>query len=240
MKIFLVKAKYKVRKRGKELSNLKKLLKKYDKNQVFIFYTIQYAGYIDMIKREINKSKVKLVGIKQLVGCNCIALKPYDFCICICDGKFHALSIIKTQLDNVFRKLKNFDILEHVKPVYVYSPIVDKFSLINKEEIKKLIRDLKARWFNFNKANNYGIIVSVKPGQENFDLAIMIKERIKKHYKKNCYLFLSNEVDINQFSNFNIDFWIITACPQFSIEGNKNLCNISEFYIFDELLKNGK
>ncbi|MEM1577520.1 MAG: diphthamide synthesis protein [Candidatus Pacearchaeota archaeon] len=229
MKNFFVKIKYKYKPSRKILNLLIDEIKKINCKNLAIFYSIQY----ELIAREIFKflkNKFKILAFKQVVGCN-IKLFDVDAYICVSDGYFHGLSIIKKQINNLFFKYKSFDIAYYIKPVFI---INKEFKKIDETEINKQINDLKARWLNFNRAKNYGIIVSVKPGQENFDLALKIKEEIERTNKK-AFLFLCNDIRLNEFDNFDIDFFIITACPQFSIERNKKLCNIEEFFIFKKL-----
>lgn len=230
MKIFLVKIKYKKNKISNKILNLlKKELEKIKAKNLAIYYSIQYeliAKHVfNFLKNEFN-----IIAFKQIVGCK-INLYNVDSYICVSDGYFHGLSIVKKQIDSLFSKYKSFDILEDIIPVFVVNKNIKK---IEKDEVKKQINDLKARWLNFNIAKNYGIIVSVKPGQEAFDLALKIKKEIEKNGKK-AFLFLANEINLEEFNNFDIDFFIITACPQFSIEGNKKLCNIEEYFIFNKI-----
>jgi len=65
--------------------------------------------------------------------------------------------------------------------------------------------------------NKIGIIVSLKPGQNNFYLAHKLKEKLEKLNKK-VYLFLFDNVENLEDFNF-IELWINTACPR--IEGKR-------------------
>ena len=44
---------------------------------------------------------------------------------------------------------------------------------------------------------------------------------------KQAYIFISNNIDINQFENFSINSWVNTACSGLVID-NTSVINISE------------
>lgn len=229
MKLFFIKIKYKNKISKKFFNLLKEELEKINVKKLVIFYSIQYELLAKSLYNFL-KNRFNIIAFKQIVGCNIPLYNTHAY-ICVSDGQFHGLSIIKKQINDLFLKYKNFDIIKEIKPVFIVNKNIIK---IEEKEIKKQIDDLKVRWFNFNKAKKYGIIVSIKPGQEAFDKALLIKKQIEKDRKK-AFLFLANEIKLEEFYNFDIDFFIITACPQFSIEGNKKLCNIEEFFIFKKL-----
>jgi 2-(3-amino-3-carboxypropyl)histidine synthase len=216
--------------KGKKI-NLEKVIA-YFKNRkiekVCLFYPLQYKNICD----EIGKSLQKYFYVvkKQITGCN-IELENVDAYVYVGDGLFHPLSIIKEQIDNFIMKNKSFEI--ELKPVFILNK---SLRLIEKSEIENQINCIKARWLNFNKARKIGVLVSVKPGQQNLKQALEIKNRLRE-IKKEAFLFLCNEINQNEFMNFDIDFWINTACPQLSVENHKNMCNAKEFFIFYKLLK---
>jgi len=78
-------------------------------------------------------------------------------------------------------------------------------------DIEAMKMKLKTSLIKFLNAENMGIIVSVKPGQFNLNLAIKLKEKLLKK-KKNAFIFISNNINTAEFENFNIDSWVNTAC----------------------------
>jgi len=74
----------------------------------------------------------------------------------------------------------------------------------------------------FYSADNIGILVSTKPGQNNLKEAIELKKKLKK----NCYIFVSDMINEAELENFPfIQAWVNTACPR--IEG-KNIVNAED------------
>ena len=64
----------------------------------------------------------------------------------------------------------------------------------------------------FLEATEIGILVSLKPGQNNFKKAIELKTQLKD---KNCFIFVFDTLDFNQVENFPfIQCWINTACSR--------------------------
>jgi 2-(3-amino-3-carboxypropyl)histidine synthase len=105
--------------------------------------------------------------------------------------------------------------------------------LENKKIIKisaKKIQELKAKQrtalIKYFQADKIGILVSTKPGQENLEKAINLKNKLKKKNKQ-VFVFVSNNIDIAQFENFNIDSWVNTACPGLARD-SPNIINIGE------------
>lgn len=242
MKIFLVKARYE---RKLKLNKLYYFIKWCNKNElvkVGLIYSVQYEKLVNQVEKFLNRYGLKVTSKNQIVGCKCIAKNANVF-LYIGDGLFHPLSFIKVQIDKAILKLKNFElkkIKEQIKPLWIFN--LTQCQKLEEEEIERQIKDLKTRFFNWVKAKTYGVLISIKPGQVKIKEAIKIKKLIEKKIKnqeveKQAFLFLANEIKPEEFINFKIDFWINTACPQFSVEGYKNMCNLNEFFIFQKLIK---
>lgn len=189
-------------KKSKELSEseIEKIPKK-----IFLAYSIQYKLLAEKIKKQLEDNKIKVTGIKQVLGCSKINTK--DPVLFIGAGEFHALNLF-LQAKSIFM-LNNNGIM--------------KFS---EEEIERLKNKRRAALIKYLDAENLGIVVSTKPGQENIEKAITLRKKINKKGKK-AYIFLSNNINPYQFENFNIDSWINTACIGLSYD-NPAMINLSE------------
>ena len=167
---------------------IKKLPKK-----LLLLYSIQYQDLATSIKSQLKAHNIKIQKTQQVLGCSRITTNlPI---LLVSTGKFHAL--------NLYLQTPELYMLE--------GKTIKK---IPKEEIEKLKIQRKTALIKFLSANNIGILVSTKPGQQNLPLALKLKKIIQKKYKnqKQVFIFISNNIDINQFENFNIDSWINTAC----------------------------
>ena len=57
-----------------------------------------------------------------------------------------------------------------------------------------------------------GILVTLKPGQENLKMALFLKDKIKD---KKSYIFVGNELNEQELVNFSdINSWVNTACSR--------------------------
>ena len=199
MKIMMVESKYK----GKiDLSNLDtSILPK----KIGLATTVQFLDYIDEIKNYlgskgnsifIDKIKQKYGG--QLLGCDVGAAEKIkenvDAFLYIGTGIFHPLGIA----------------LNIEKEVFCYDPINAVMSKIDKAEVERYNKKRKAAYMKFLQAEEIGIVVSLKPGQNNFKKAVELKKQLKD---KNCYIFVCDTLDFNQLENFPfIQCWVNTAC----------------------------
>jgi 2-(3-amino-3-carboxypropyl)histidine synthase len=123
----------------------------------------------------------------------------------ISSGRFHAVSLA----------------LNSNIPVYILES--DNLKKISNEEIENLRKKKKSAYLKFLNSEKIGILVSTKPGQENLKRAISLREKLKK---KNSYLFISNELNIKEFENFDIQSWVNTACPRMDFDSP--VINISD------------
>lgn len=179
---------------------MKKLPKK-----IFIAYTLQYRETAEQIKKQLIESNISVSGFQQILGCT--RLEAKDAILYIGTGKFHYLNLLLQSSD-------------------VYIIVENRIKQISKEEIESLRNKRKAAYLKYLDADNIGILVSTKPGQEDIDRAIRLKEQLKKKGKQS-YIFLSNNIDISQFENYNIDSWVNTACKGLSYD-NSSVINLGE------------
>ena len=201
MKIMIVESRYK----GKiNLSNLDAgILPK----TIGLATTVQFLDYVDEIKNYleskgkvifIDKMKQKYEG--QLLGCDQGGAEKIkenvDAFLYIGTGIFHPLGIAI-----------NID-----KEVFCYDPIHAIMSKIDTEQVKRYNAKRKAAYMKFLEADEIGILVSLKPGQNNFRKAIELKKQLKE---KNCYIFAFDTLEFSQIENFPfIQCWVNTACSR--------------------------
>ena len=201
MKIMMVEGRYK----GEiSLSNLDaSILPK----TIGLATTAQFLDYLGEIKKYledngkivfIDKIKQKYEG--QLLGCDTGAAEKVkdnvDAFLYIGTGVFHPLGIAL-----------NID-----KEVFCYDPISAILSKIDRKEVERYNRKRKGAYLKFLEANEIGILVSLKPGQNNFKKAMELKNQLKG---KNCYIFAFDTLDFNQVENFPfIQCWVNTACSR--------------------------
>jgi len=186
--------------------SLKKLPK-----ELFLAYSIQYKSQASEIKKQLESNGFKIAGFSQVLGCT--KLKTNFPILLIGSGRFHALNLA----------------MQSDHPIYIYGG--GTASKIEESEINTLKKKKQGNISKFLSAERIGIIFSTKPGQYNSKEEI-IKKLIKKYPEKRFFFFVSNNINQAEFENFNIDFWLNTACPGL-VNDSAKIENIDD--IFREL-----
>ncbi|VVB83352.1 2-(3-amino-3-carboxypropyl)histidine synthase [uncultured archaeon] len=191
MKSIFIPAKTKLKINEKKISQLK-LPKK-----IAIAYSIQFKEIAEKVSK-ILSVKHKITLMVQVLGCSSPKFpSETEAILLLSTGKFHAVSLA----------------FESGIPVYVLEE--NNIKQISKEEIDLLDKKRKTSYLKFLNADKIGILVSTKPGQENLEKAISFKSKLKN---KKSYLFIGNNIDINEFENFGINSWVNTACPRMDFD----------------------
>lgn len=201
MKIMMVEGRYKG---GIDLSNLDVHALP---EKIGLATTVQFLDYIDEIKDYLEgKGKTVFAGKlrqkyeTQLLGCDTGAAEKIkddvDAFLYIGTGVFHPIGIS----------------LSTEKDVFCYDPLSAVLSKIGRAEIERYNKKRKAAYMKFLDAAEIGILVSLKPGQNNFRKALELKKKLKG---KNCYIFAFDTLDFTQIENFPfIQCWVNTACSR--------------------------
>lgn len=187
--------------------------------KIGLITTVQFADYIKKIKNFLEKNNKQIFTAKgnqkhpaQILGCDITAAEKIknkvDAFLYMGDGKFHPLGLaMKTNKD-----------------VFCFNPFNNYFSKIKKDEINNYKKTMKIKKIRFLSAENIGILVSTKPGQNKLKKAVEIKQRLEKKHKK-CYIFCFDTLNPDELENFPfIEFWVNTACPRIE-EDSKVIIN---------------
>lgn len=201
MKIMIAESRYK----GK--INLSNLDAGAMPQNIGIATTVQFLDYIDEIKEFLEKCGKKVFTDKlrqkyeaQLLGCDVGSADKIkdkvEAYLYVGTGVFHPLGISL-----------NID-----KEVFCYDPLDAVLSRIDRKEVERYNRKREYAYLKFLEADEIGILVSLKPGQNNFRKAVALKEELKQ---KNCYIFAFDTLDFNQVENFPfVQCWVNTACSR--------------------------
>ena len=177
-------------------SKIKELSKKLPKD-IVITYSIQYQELAFEIKKILaNHNILKII---QVLGCSKPKFpKNTKAVLLIGSGRFHAVSLAyETKL-----------------PIYILEK--NQLTKISQKDIKLYEKKNKASYLKFLNAENIGILISTKPGQQNLQRALNLKKKLKK----NSYLFISNAINIHEFENFGLDCWVNTSCPRLDMDSS--------------------
>lgn len=185
--------------------DLSKLDTKLLPKKIGLATTVQFLGHVDEIRqflenngKEIYIDKMRQKYGGQLLGCDTGAAEKIkddvDAFLYVGTGVFHPLGIA----------------LNIGKHVFCYDPIHAVMSKIDKSEVERYNKKKKGAYMKFLEATEIGILVSLKPGQNNFKKALELKKNLKG---KNCHIFAFDTLDFSQIENFPfIQCWVNTAC----------------------------
>lgn len=168
--------------------------------KIAIAYSIQYQEIASEIKRILSKNH-EITNFIQVLGCSKPQFsKDTKAVLLISSGKFHAISLAsETEL-----------------PVYLFDSGI--FKKISEEEIDSIKKKTKASYMKFLNADEVGILISTKPGQENLKKALSLSKKLKN---KKIYCFIGNQIEPREFENFSeITSWINTACPRLDFDSS--------------------
>jgi len=195
MEILFILAKRKLNLNTKKVGVISKKLPK----NIALTYSIQYKDITSKINEILSKSH-KITKLVQVLGCSKPNFpKETQAILVIGSGKFHAISLA----------------LETKLPVYMLEH--NHFKKLLNKDIDELKKRQKTAYLKFLNADKIGVLISIKPGQQNLKKALRFAKEIKN---KKSYLFMGNDINTNEFENFELSSWVNTACPRIDMDNN--------------------
>ena len=218
MDIYYIEIRYRIN----ELKNFNKLLDILPK-EIGVTTTLQFLDIAQIIKEELSKrGYIVHIGKSpymeysmQVLGCDPLAANiPVDTILFIGEGLFHPTEIAR-----------RFD-----KKVIVYSPLTGDIKVLSPDPVF-----MKRIYILLNKLKSskvVGLVTSVKPGQYFYNKLLYWK-KILKDENKDVYLFITDNIDFDEFQNFpQIEFWVVFACPRLIDDIlNRKINAITHFYL---------
>ncbi len=202
METLFIPAKRKLNINKKKIEEISKKLPQ----KIVIAYSIQYKDIVSEIKNILSKNH-DITKLVQVLGCSKLNLpKATQAILLISSGKFHATSLaFETKL-----------------PIYILEQ--NSLHQITKQDIQIFEKKQKVAYLKFLDADKLGILISVKPGQQNIRKALEFNKKIKD---KKSYFFIGDNINISEFENFGLNCWINTACPRLDMDNN-SIINIDK------------
>ncbi len=206
-------------------SQILQLSKKLPKT-LAIAYSIQFKNLAKEIKNILSRNhKInsfvhknslsknhRITSFAQVLGCSQPKFpQNTDAVLLVSSGKFHAVSLAS----------------EIQIPVYLFAG--NTLEKISDNEIQKIKQKQKASYLKFLNADEVGILVSTKPGQQNLKKAIEFKKNLKN---KKSYLFVANNINASEFENFGLKSWINTSCRRMDMN-DSSIINLENLNIRD-------
>ncbi len=176
-------------------NKLKKLIdEKIPEKNISICYSNQFVDVAKNLSSIINK---KVIHKTQVLGCsNPKFPSEIQAILIVGQGKFHSVSLA----------------YESKLPTYILED--ETITKISEKDVEKMEKKEKAMYVKYLNSKKIGILVTNKPGQERLKSAFNFYRSLKN---KKGYIFIANDLNINEFENFQIDCWVNTACPRMDL-----------------------
>jgi 2-(3-amino-3-carboxypropyl)histidine synthase len=197
-----------------ESKNINKLKSEFHPElSIGLVANVQFISYLDDIQATLEKEnfqvfigtgepRVKHPG--QVLGCNFSAAKniqeKVNGYLFVGDGRFHPVGIS----------------LVTNKKVLAFNPFDN--TLENMSTLKdKILRQRSAAIAKAKDCLNFGILISIKPGQIRLEYAFKIREKLRRYDRLGILLALDN-ITPNQIDYLPFDAYINLACPRLAID----------------------
>ena len=219
-------------------------LKKNKYKTVALYASVQFVNNLDTVRKQLAENNITVITshadrtqVKgQLLGCdnyhNSLNMpredsKAADCYLYVGDGKFHPLALVYAQKD-----------MHEMKEIVCNDPMQKKMSLMGVQDIKKILLKYRASLMKFLTAKTIGVIVTIKPGQEQFRPSLVLE---KRYADKKFYHFLDNVVSFDQLENFNfIEVWVNTTCPRVGFDDqekfSRGVINLNDALMAEDIL----
>jgi len=206
--------------------------------------TVQHIDDLDEA-REVLSSAGKEVYIGdacdvlhpgQILGCNYLNAKSIapdvEAFLFLGGGRFHPLGLA----------------LATMKPVVAADPFEEKAYSLD-DDLRRMLRKRWAEIEEARKAEIYGVIIGLKPGQNRLEAAFEVRNALRQKGKK-AYLLALREITATSLAQFPVfEAYINTACPRISLDEPsifpRPVLTLKEAYVmlgekkWEDLLKEG-
>lgn len=231
--------------------------KKYKK--IGLYASVQFVHKLAEVKKQLTENGIGIItskpdranAVSQLLGCDNFhyslnlpqpELEAVEAYLYIGDGRFHPLALVYGQKDrsNQQKISGQKEIICNVpKEIICNDPIQKKMFSISENDVKIILNQYKSSLMKFLTAQKIGVIVTIKPGQEQFKPALQLEQKFPE---KKFYYFIDNNVSFDQLENFPfIEVWVNTACPRIGLDDQKKFAhgviNINDALRVEELLQ---
>ena len=182
-------------------------------NRIGLLSTVQHVHVLDKVKKILEGAgKTVYIGDAgntkypgQVLGCDYsnakLITRRVEAFLFVGGGRFHALGLS----------------LATMKPTIVADPF-EKTAYSIEMDVQKI---LKRRWAEISRAKeagNFGVLIGLKPGQRNLEVAVRIKEDLEKNGKK-AVLLAMREITPMTLSQFpTLEAYVNTACPRVALD----------------------
>ncbi len=208
--------------------------------KVALFASVQFVSKLDTVTKQLDEASIKYIVSKadrahvvaQLLGCDSYhdslhLEEEFDSFLYVGDGRFHPLALVLGQKEQ-----------KEKKEVVCNDPIGKKMYTLSSEDISTLVNKYKGALVKYLSSDSVGVIVTVKPGQEQLKAGLMLEEKFPN---KKFYYFIDDNISFGQLENFPfIEVWVNTACPRIGFDDqekfNRGVLNLNDALLAERVL----
>ncbi len=199
-------------------------LKKQNHKTFALYASVQFCNQLEKVKQQLQEAHITIVTSRarrthlesQLLGCDndkeALNLteeqrKEIDTFLYVGDGKFHPLALVFAQKDLPESERKE---------IICNDPMAEKMKVLTASDVKTILNKYGASYLKFLTAKNVGVLVTIKPGQQQLRASFELEQRFPG---KKFYYFIDNVISFDQLENFPfIEAWVNTACPRIGFD----------------------
>ncbi|MBI5389283.1 diphthamide synthesis protein [Candidatus Woesearchaeota archaeon] len=211
------------------------------KHKVIALYaSVQFISRLPSVIKQLEEEGILIITSKpdrtdaqfQILGCDsswdALRLSGVpDAFLYIGDGLFHPRALVLAQKENVV-----------FKEIIQYDPMTDSMRILRAEDCKKIFKKYKANLMKYLHASVIGVIISLKPGQQQWKISKTLHDRFTE---KQFYFFLESTIDYKRLEDFPfVQIWINTACTRMGYDDAAELpmpmINVMDAFRAEQLL----
>jgi len=189
---------------------------------------IQYIDFLPELQAYLE-SKGKIVTLfnskhgqypGQILGCDVFKgeYDDYDGFLYLGDGLFHPTALL----------------YRNGKPVYTLEPRAMKLDCLTPDHLDRMRKRKNVQLIKFFQSTNIGLLVTLKPGQNQFLAVKRLEERLRS-MGKTVHTIIADNINEGILDNFNfVESWVNTGCPRIGQDFPcVNLRDLYEAEVFD-------
>lgn len=183
---------------------------------ITLFSSVNFLNQIEEIKGQLEEASIEVYVTRpkrakacgQILGCDSYCTDfssgfESEAFLYIGDGMFHPDALLFSQIYS-----------SEKKPVFVWDPTAGRITEFGIDRIIDKVKKIKANLLKFVFSERIGILASTKHGQENLEIALKLREKLRTDDKE-VFVFIDNTFDFGKIEDYNfIDCWVNTACPR--------------------------
>ncbi|MBI2666317.1 diphthamide synthesis protein [Candidatus Woesearchaeota archaeon] len=216
-------------------------LKQKNYQTVALYASVQFVNQLEKVRKQLEEAHIEVITSQarrthvetQLLGCDndkeALNLSQeqwqhIDAFLYIGDGRFHPLALVFAQKDLDDEEKEEGKERINKKEILCNDPMTQQLKIMGEVEVKSILNKYRASLMKFIAAERVGVLVTIKPGQQQLRASFAIEEKFPE---KKFYYFIDNVLSFDQLENFPfIETWVNTACPRIGFDDQEKFVHV--------------